>query len=215
MKCNECDNPCKKDCSPCGRAEPVFAVEAMPDDPDILRFNVNGKSVWYDFSSLVKNGETATTVVVDAVRRTLNHYGEKSTQTISAKELGAIFHLSDFGDVDANSIENYGILNYRKNTSCPEGCTGTTDGWRADNPIDLGETSMTYVLGSDGEGALTSLMPPTNANKFNYLAWAAGNKVKYVTPTIVSTPPRNSNNTVTRLYLNEATGEIVAVREAA
>lgn len=209
----ECN--CKKKCAePCGCPEPVFSVESMPDDPTVLRFNVNGKSVWYDFSQVVKTAETATTVALDPAKRTFNHYGEKSTQTMTAKELGSIFHLADIGDIDENSITDYGILNYRKANDCPEGCEGTDNKWQADNPVKLGETSLAYVLGSDAEGKLESLMPPTSASSFSYLAWAAAGKAKWVKPTIVSNPPVKDGK-ITRLYLDENTGEIVGVRENA
>ena len=209
------DCNCKKKCAePCGCPEPVFSVEAMPDDPTVLRFNVNGKSVWYDFSQVTKTAETATTVTIDSVNRTFNHYGEKSTQTLTAKELGSIFHLADIGDIDENSITDYGILNYRKSSDCPDGCEGTDNKWRADNPIKLGDTSVSYVLGSDAEGKLESLMPPTDASTFSYLAWAAQGKAKWVKPTIAATPPVKDGK-ITRLYLDENTGEIVGVRENA
>ena len=55
-ECNKCDK-CKE---PCGCAEPVFSIEALADDPATLRFNVNGKSVWYDFEPVTKAGETCT-----------------------------------------------------------------------------------------------------------------------------------------------------------
>lgn len=212
--CNQC-SPCedKKCKNPCGCAEPVFSIEAMPDDPAVLRFNINGKSVWYDFTSLVKAAESCTTLNTDAKERTLNHLGECNNNTITAKELGTIIHLADIGDIDATSIKDNGILNYQTTTDCPEGCEGTANGWRADNPIDVGGASLSYILGSDAEGKMRSIMPPSNANTFSYLAWAAGNKAKWVKPTIVSTPPVKDGYR-TRLWLDENTGEIVATREA-
>lgn len=211
---NDCN--CKKHCGdPCGCAEPVFSVEAMPDDPTVLRFNVNGKSVWYDFTPVVREAETATTVTIDEVRRTLNHYGEKSTQTITAQELGKILHLSDIGDVDADNVDNYGIPVYLRDDSCGEGCEGVSNKWVARNPIKEGATALEYIMGTNTDGKMQTLLPPADANKVRYVAWDAQNKVSYVTPTIVSTPPRNTDNTVTRLYLDESTGAIVAVREAA
>lgn len=210
--CNKCQDRCKK---PCGCAEPVFSIAAIPDDPSVIGFNVNGKTVWYDFSPLAKYAETATTVNVDSVRRTLNHYGEKSTQTITAAELGSILHLADLGDVNANKIDNYGIPVFLRDDTCGEGCEGTSNSWVAENPVKAGAENMTYVMGTDADGKLQTLVPPTDANKVHYVAWNAQNKVSYVTPTVVSTPPRNTDNTVTRLYLDESTGEIVAVREAA
>lgn len=213
MTCNNCNNHCKKDCgNPCGCAEPVFSIEAMPDDPTVLRFNVNGKSVWYDFDSVVKAGETCTTLNIDAVNRTLNYHGECSDQTISAKELGSILHLGDLGDVDADSITDNGILNYRKTGDCPEGCDGTGDGWVSSNPIEIGATSLDYILGSDADGKMTSLMPPTDTTTFSYLAWAAQNKAKWVKPTIVSSAPVDGDGKVWRLYVDPNTYEIVIVK---
>lgn len=209
MAC-ECNNKCKE---PCGCAEPVFSVEAMADDPTVLRFNVNGKSVWYDFESVVKAGETCTTLNVDAVNRTLNYHGECSDQTISAKELGSILHLGDLGDVDETSITDNGILNYRKTGECPEGCEGKADGWVSSNPIEIAGESLDYILGSDADGRMISLMPPTDTNSFSYLAWAAQNKVKWVKPTQVAAIP-NDGTYEYPLYLDPATGEIVVYRRS-
>lgn len=203
-------NNCKE---PCGCAEPVFSVEAMPDDPTILRFNVNGKSVWYDFESAIKAGETCTTISVNTTNRTLNYYGECSDQTISAKELGSILHLGDLGDVNANSITNNGILNYRKTGECPDGCEGVSDGWVSSNPIEIGGTSLEYILGSDSDGKMKSLMPPTDTTTFSYLTWAAQDKARWSKPTIASTAPVDSNSKVWRLYVDPSTYELVIVKE--
>lgn len=205
-KCNKCEEPC-------GCAEPVFSIEAMPDDPTTLRFNVNGKSVWYDFEPVVKAGETCTTLNIDAVNRTLNYHGECSEQTISAKELGSILHLGDLGDVDADTIKDNGILNYRKTGDCGEGCEGIGDGWVSSNPVDVGATSLEYILGSDADGKMMSLIPPTDTTTFSYLAWAAQNKAKWVKPTIVSGAPQDANSKVWRLYVDPNTYEIVIVKE--
>ena len=185
----------------------------MPDDPTVLRFNVNGKSVWYDFEPAVKAGETCTTLNVDAVGRTLNYHGECSDQTISAKELGSILHLGDLGDVDATSITDNGILNYRKTGDCPEGCEGKTDGWVSSNPVEIGAESLEYILGSDADGKLTSLMPPTDTTTFSYLAWEAQNKAKWVKPTIAANAPTDTDGKVWRLYVDPTSYEIVIVKE--
>lgn len=209
MECNKC-NKCKE---PCGCAEPVFSVEAMPDDPTTLRFNVNGKSVWYDFEPVVKAGETCTTLNVDAVNRTMNYHGECGDQTISAKELGSILHLGDLGDVSANTITDNGILNYRKTGDCGEGCEGIEDGWASSNPVEIGENSLDYILGSDADGKMASLMPPTDASSFSYLAWAAQNKAKWVKPTVVAVAPTDGDGKVWRTYIDPSTYEIVIVKE--
>ena len=185
----------------------------MPDDPTVLRFNVNGKSVWYDFEPVVKAGETCTTLTVDTVNRTLNYHGECGDNTIAASELGSILHLADIGDVNADSITDNGILNYRKDANCGEGCEGIADGWVASNPLDIGASSLDYILGSDSDGKMTSLMPPTDTTTFSYLAWGAQNKAMWVKPTVVSTAPTDSDGKVWRLYLDPATKEIVVKKE--
>lgn len=192
----------------------MFDVEAMPDDPTTLKFNVNGKTVWYDFEPVVKEGETCTTLTVDTVSRTLNYLGECGENTITAKELGSILHLADIGDVNANSISDNGILNYRKSADCGEGCEDAGAGWTASSPLKIASSSLSYILGSDSDGKLTSLMPPTDTTTFSYLAWAAQNKIKWVKPTVVSTPPVKDGK-VAQLYLDENTGEIVIVRRDA
>ena len=204
MVCDKCKEPC-------GCAEPVFSVEAMADDPTVLRFNVNGKSVWHDFESVVKAGETCTTLNVDAVNRTLNYHGECSDQTISAKELGSILHLGDLGDVDETSITDNGILNYRKTGECPEGCEGKADGWVSSNPIEIAGESLDYILGSDADGRMISLMPPTDTTSFSYLAWAAQGKINCVKPTQIESATSN----YAPLYLDKTTGEIVMLQGGA
>lgn len=208
--CNKCEKKCQ---DPCGCAEPVLSIESMPEDPTVLRFNVNGKSVWYDFSPLVKAAETCTTLTVDTPSRTLNYYGECGANTITARELGSILHLADLGDVDANSVEDNGILNYRKDANCGEGCEGVNNGWVSTNPVDVATTSLDYILGADADGKMTSLLPPAGTSSFSYLTWAAQDKAMWKTPTKVSTPPVNDEGKVLRLYLDPATKEIVVVEQ--
>lgn len=212
MNC-ECNKQCK---NPCGCPEPVFSIEAMADDPTTLRFNVNGKSVWYDFEPVVKAGETCTTLNIDAVNRTLNYHGECSDQTISARELGSILHLSDLGDVNENTITDNGILNYRRSAECGEGCESAAgDGWVSSNALDddVADTSLDYLLGTDADGKMMSLMPPTDTTTFSYLAWAAQGKAKWVKPTQAATIPTDGTYKYP-LYLDPNTGEIVVVRTA-
>lgn len=209
MTC-ECNNKCN---DPCGCAEPVFSIEAMPNDPTIYRFNVNGKSVWYDFEPAVKAGETCTTVNIDAVNRTLNYHGECSEQTLSAKEIGSILHLGDLGDVNEGSITDNGILNYRKTGDCGEGCEGETDGWVSSNPIEIGAESLDYILGSDADGKMTSLIPPIGTTRFSYLSFAAQGKVKWVTPTEVASIPDDGTYQYP-VYMDPDTGELVVYKRS-
>lgn len=216
--CNNCGRPlpqcsCEKDCNPCGKAEPVFSIEALSDDPTVYRFNVNGKSVLLDFQDIVKKAETCTAIYVDIINRLLKYESECGEQTVTANEVGSILHLADIGDVDENSIVDNGILNYRKDTDCGEGCDGISNGWVSTNPIDVGTTSLDYVLGSDADGKMESLMPPTDTATFSYLSWAGGGKAKWVKPTQVSTIPVDKDNNKYPLFFDPNTGEIVVHKE--
>ena len=215
-----CNKPCvkcgkdKKCPSPCGCAEPVFSVEAMPDDPSTLRFNINGKSVWYDFDSVVKNSETCTALNVNYADRTLDYNGECSDNIIHARELGSILHISDIGDVVSETIGDNGILNFRTSADCGEGCEGINNGWVSTNPIEVGTSSLNYILGSNADGEMISLMPPTDTTKFSYLAWMAQNKAKWSSIRTVAAIPQSGGYKYP-LYLDKTSGEIVAVKEAA
>lgn len=224
--CNYNCNPCRNDCDPCnkkecgdpceklcGCPEPAFSIEPLSDDPTVLRYNINGKNYWYDYKELVRDAETCTSIVPDSVNRNLDYHGECGDYSITHEELGSILHLADLGDVNANSIEDYGILSYRKGSNCGEGCEGADGGWVAENPIDVGTSQLSYVLGSDGDGKLQSLMPPTNTNKYYYLAWAAQNKASWQSIPEVASAPTDSDGKVWRLYVDPATGQIVVVKE--
>lgn len=214
--CNKPCVSCKKEnkCpSPCGCAEPVFSIEAMPDNPTTLRFNINGKSVWYDFEPVVKSGETCTTLNVNVANRTLDYNGECSDQTIHARELGSILHLADLGDVKENTVQDNGILNYRKDADCGEGCEGIANGWVSTNPVEVGGTALDYILGSDADGKLSSLMPPVDSSKFSYLTWAAQDKAVWRNIREAAVVPNDGTYKYT-LYLDPNNGEIVYVKEA-
>lgn len=205
--CNSCS---KKKCSnPCGCKEPVFSIDAKADDLTQLRFNVNGKSIWYDFEPTIKAGETCTTLSVDAIARTLNYIGECGDNTISAKELGSILHLADIGDVNADSITDNGILNYRKDSNCGENCDSIGSGWQSTNAIEVGTTSMRYVLGTDKDGKMVSLMPPINTNQQYLVGWDTINDFAYFQPKEVSSPPVDSDGYAYQLWIDPQTKEIV------
>lgn len=211
MTCNNCiQDQCEP---PCGCAEPTFSIEALSTDPTTLRFNVNGKSVWYDFEPIVKAAETCTTISVNSTDRQLNYHGECGDYTITAAELGSILHLADISDIDANSITNNGILNYRKDSNCAEGCEGISNGWVSSNPVEVGGTSLEYILGSDADGKMMSLMPPTDASTFSLLTWAGKDKAVWKKPNIAATAPVDSDNKVWRLYVDPATYELTIVKE--
>ena len=207
---HDCTSCSKKKCkNPCGCSEPVFSIDAKSDDPTQLRFNVNGKSIWYDFEPVVKAGETCTTLSVDAIARTLNYLGECGENVISANELGSILHLGDLGDVNANSITDNGILNYRKDDDCGEGCESEGSGWQSTNALDVGTTSMQYALGTDKDGKMISLRPPVNTNQQYIMGWDTNNSLSYFQPREVAVPPVDSDGYAYQLWIDPQTKEIV------
>ena len=208
-KCG-CENKCPK---PCGCPEQILSIEADTTRPAYLRFNLGGRSVWYDFTSVVKGAETCTTLKPNITARTLIYDAECGRQTISAPELGSILHLADIGDVDATTIKDNAILVYKKDANCGENCDGK-NGWVGMDPSEEAGESLDYVMGSDANGRVGSLQPPANSTQFYQLTWSAKDKVKWHQPKEVSTIPRDSSDKkALRVYLDPKTRELVVVRE--
>lgn len=208
-KCG-CKNQCPKQC---GCPDSIISIEADSTNPTNLRFNLGGRSVWYDFDSVVKAGETCTTIIPDAVNRSLIYNAECQRNEITAAELGAIFHLADLGDVDATSLKDNAVLVYRKDANCGENCDGK-NGWIGVDLSEEGDTSLDYIMGSDSEGDVKSLMPPANTNQYYYMAWAAQNKASWTQPKVVATPPVDSDGKKWRVYMDPSTHELVIVKES-
>lgn len=209
-KCNHCGScGCKKET--CGCPESILSIEADTTNPTNLRFNLGGRSVWYDFDSVVKAGQTCTTLTTDSVSRNLVYNAECQNINISARDLGSILHLADIGDVDENTIKDNAILVYRKDANCAENCDGG-NGWVGVDPSEEGEDNLDYILGSDADGDVRSLNPPANTNQFHYLAWAAQNKASWSKIRTVANIP-NDGTYKYPLYFDPNTGEIVAHKE--
>lgn len=208
-KCG-CKNQCPKQC---GCPDSILSIEADSTNPTNLRFNLGGRSVWYDFDSVVKASETCTTIIPDAVNRSLIYNAECQRNEITAAELGAIFHLADLGDVDATSLKDNAVLVYRKDANCGENCDGK-NGWIGVDLSEEGDTSLDYIMGSDSEGDVKSLMPPANTNQYYYMAWAAQNKASWTQPKVVATPPVDSDGKKWRVYMDPSTHELVIVKES-
>ena len=206
-RCNRCD--CKK---PCGCPESILSIEADPASPPNLRFNLGGRSVWYDFDSVVKAGETCTTLTTDSVARNLVYNAECQNINISGSQLGSILHLADIGDVDEKTIGDNAVLVYRKDANCAENCDGG-NGWVGVNLAEEGGDSLDYIMGSDKDGDVGSLKPPANSNKYHYLAWAAQNKASWGTPTFKTSAPTDSDGKKWRVYMDPTTYELVVVKE--
>ena len=210
--CGSCG--CEKKCceKPCGCPESILSIEADSTNPTNLRFNLGGRSVWYDFDSVVKAGETCTTMYADLTARNLVYNAECQTINISANSLGGILHLADIGDVDATTIKDNAILVYKKDADCSENCDGK-NGWIGLDPSEAGDSSLDYIMGSDGDGEVKSLMPPANSSQHYLLTWAGANKASWKQPTVAASAPVDSDGKVWRLYLDATTHEIVVVRE--
>ena len=209
-KCG-CENKCPKRC---GCPESILSIEADSEDPAYLRFNLGGRSVWYDFGPVVKAAETCTHLSIDLPSRSLIYDGECGREVITARQLGSILHLADIGDVDASSVKDNALLVYRKDADCGENCDGR-NGWIGIDPSEESDTELDYILGSDEDGKVKSLQPPVDQSTTSYLQWEAGGKAKWGTIPIRTSPPIDpSTNSTYRLYLDKTTGEIVAVMES-
>lgn len=168
--------------------------------------------MWHDFYSVVKAGETDTSLSVDLTARNLVYNAERHTNTISATTLGGMLHLADIGDVDATTIKNNAILVYRKDADCSENCDGK-NGWVGLDPSEEGDSSLDYVMGSDADGKVKSLMPPANSSQFYLLEWAGKNKASWRQPAVAASAPTDSDGKVWRLYVDPTTHELLVVKE--
>lgn len=223
MLCNSCGGGCGS-CQPkcgcnkcgcqekCGCPEQIMSIEADSANPTNLRFNLGGRSIWYDFDSVVKAGETKTSILADSINRALVYNSESGISMISASELGRILHLADIADVDETTLKDNAILVYRKDANCAENCDGK-NGWIGLDPSEAGDDSLDYIMGSDADGEVKSLTPPSNSNQFYYMAWAAQDKAKWKQPTVVSAIPTDSDGYSYQLFLDPTTKEIVVYKK--
>lgn len=215
-QCGKCD--CDSGCgcpNPCGCPEQVLSIEQMSDNPAVLQFNLGGKSVQYDFTSLIQLTETDTSLSADTVARVLKFIAERHTDTISAAELGALLHIADIGDVDISGVQDNSIFVYQKNSDCGEGCEGIDNSWVAWNANEHLVTSLSTLMGYDADGNPKALTHPTNTNQFYQFGWNAQNKMSFSQPVEVSSAPVDSDNKVYRLYLDPTTKQLVYVKENA
>lgn len=198
----------------CGNGKPTLDIEEMPDAVAMLKYNICGVSSWYDYTNMIKQTQTDTSVSVDAVKRVLKYMAERHTDSISAKELGSILHLVDMADVDGYDVDDGSFLIYQKDSNCADGCTGINNAWRAWNALSNTDTSINYIMGFDEDGGPLSLNRPTSTNQYHLLGWNATNKVSYYQPTVVASAPVDSDNKKWALYLDPNTKAIVVVKES-
>ena len=206
---NDCD--CKKHRCRCN--QPVIDVESIPDNVAVLKFNFDGVSTYYDFTSMIKLTETDTSLSADSIDRNLIYKAERHTDTISAKELGSIMRLADISDVDISSIDDNSILMYRKDSDCAEGCEGINNSYVGWNATKNQATSVQTIMGFDANGKPYALQAPANANQYYNLGWNGSNKVSYSQPQDTTVAAvTDSDNKVSILVLDPNTKQVMSVK---
>lgn len=196
-ECNRCNQ------SPCSCKKPVLEIEEVPESTSTLRYNVNGVSAWYDYDNLVYQTQTDTVLSADAINRVLKYMAERHVDTISAKELGAVLHMSDIGDVDITNISNNALFVYQQESNCGEGCEGINNSWIAWNSQEHGATSLQTAMGFDANGVPQALNVPANTNQYYMLGWNASGKLSYSKPVQF-----NALTNKAPLYVDKTTGQI-------
>lgn len=173
--CNKC-NPCRKKCcpEPCGCPTQILSISTVHDDtPAWLRFNLGGKSIDYDFTSVVKAAETDTSMSLDIANRNFIYNAERHKDSFSASELGSILHIADIGDVDISGVTDNSLFVYQKNSDCGEGCKGIDNSWVAWNSQDNNNLvdQVDTIMGFTSEGKPKTLNHPDNIGQFYQLSW--------------------------------------------
>lgn len=197
----------------CGCTEPFLHVEEMPENPSLLRFNLNGVSDFYDYENMINQTQTDTTITTDSIKRVLNYMAERHMDSISAAELGSILHLADIADVNITNVENNSLLVYQKDNDCSQGCEGITNSWVGWNASEHQGTSMHSIMGFSQNGKPLSMQVPSNGNQFYMLGWNKNRKLSYVQPAIADGAPIDEDKKKWALYLDPETKEIVVVKE--
>ena len=179
MNCSRCNQPATP-CDPCSRRpecgcpKPILEIEDVPESVAVLRYNFQGFTTYYDYGNMIEQTQTDTFIKADAINRVLTYMAERHTDTISAKELGALLHISDLGDVDITGVTDNSLFVYKKDNDCAHGCIGIANSWIAWNASDNMASSLATIMGFDSNGTPQALLPPANTNQFYTLGWNAG-----------------------------------------
>lgn len=212
-----CELPCRdrhpKCDPPCKCPAPFLGIEQLPDNVSVLRFNIDGKRADYDYSNLVYQTQSDTTLIADAINRLLSYQAERHTDTITAKELGSVLHLADIGDVSTKGAETGSILVYQKDSNCADGCVGLHDSWKIWNALDEQVILATYPFVFAADGTARTIGRPAEPGQFYMLGWNGKNQVSYTQVQTASSAPVNTNNKKLRVYLDPNTRALVAVEE--
>ena len=211
--CQDCCNKCKK--PKCGCAKRTLDIDEMPDTVSILRFNFDGLSSWYDYGNMIYQTQTDTTVSIDAINRVLKHMAERHVDTISAKELGSILHISDLGDVDITGVADNSLFVYQKENNCATGCEGINNRWIAWNSTDNAVDSLHNIMGFNAGGTPLSLLPPANADKYHILAWRGTDEIGWKRIEKVEKESITREGKIRKVCVDPDTGELVYIEETA
>lgn len=220
MSCTNCNQgPCDAKCPssrcdpPCACPVPFLGIEALPDDPMTIRFNINGKRADYDFSNTIYQGQSDTRLVADIINRLLVYTAERHTDTITAAELGNILHLADLGDVSTDKAQSGSLLVYQKNSNCGEGCKGLQDTWKIWNALDQQVSSATYPAVYDANGLPHVLERPANPNQYYQYGWNAENGLGYSqVPIVDASRVVGTDGKKIAIYQDPITKQLVGVK---
>lgn len=213
--CNPCDccSNCQKPKDRCRCPDQLLGIENLrADNLAYLTFNDGGRSVSYDFEPMIKATETDTSISVEQVKRMLKFMAERHIDYISAKELGAILHIADIGDVDITGVTDNSLFVYSKDSDCGSGCEGINNSWYAWNANEHLTDSLQYLMGFDADGKPLSLNTPAHTDQYYQVAWRGGDKLGYTQPKEVASAPVDSDGKVWRAYIDPTTKELVYVK---
>lgn len=206
MECG-CDK-CKKCDRECACPEPYLGIFEYDYEPGVVTFNLDGKTTKWNGRHLVQSQQTDTSLITDVINRLLTFKAERHTDTITARELGAILHLADIGDVEGKKLQQGSLLTYKKNNDCAEGCYGTRNVWESWNAVDGQTENAYYPLAADKDGNLASIGAPSNPNNTYLLGWNGKNQLSYFTVTSAASKPVNGGP----VYYDEDSGALVYVK---
>lgn len=219
--CNTCDkchsNPCscnKCQEESCACPKPFIDLDELPDEPAVYRVNDNGRTAIWDLRGGIKQGQTDTTLVSDIVNRLLRYTAERHTDTITAKDLGAILHLNDLGDVSTKGAEDGAMMVYKKTDTCPAGCYGTGNVWEPWNALDSDNivSSAAYAYGFNASGEPVTLQQPLNPNQYYNLGWNGNKQLSYTQPVEETAPILDSQGYAYQMYINPTTMQPYYIR---
>ena len=209
-----CSDPCEKQCGckdPCGCPLRVLGIEAITDKPGLVKFNLDGGTVFFDFGDIVKETETDTFLRVDSTARLLKYLAEGHTNNITAKQLGSILHLADIGDINVDEVTQNSLLAYQKNSDCGQSCGSNKNTWVAWNADEHLANASKSVMVFDDDGAPKALDTPVHTDQYYLAGWRAGGKFGYTQPVEVSVPTTDSNGKTKLLFENPTTHQLEAL----